>query len=434
MRPVRLARFPSARAVPAALVLAAAATGRAAAQNAPASDAAADPRWHAWYGCWSAAPDSAVRAGAVLRAEAPITCVTPAGGSAVDVTTVVAGKVAARDRVDASGAQRRFDRDGCAGWERGEWAADGRRVYLRSELTCANNVRRTGDGVLAFAAGGEWLDVRSATVGGYTGVRTVRHRPAPAPFGLPADVAAALKTGGLAVETARAAVSAPATTADVVDVSRRAGAPVAAAWLAELRQRFALDARQLVALADAGVPGTVTDVLVATSFPQRFALGPSGAERALREPRAADDALALGRPGPVAVLNSPLYGGWGWNAYGLGPFGYNAWAPGFGYGLGYYPRGGYWGSGPVVVVRPGPTAAGERPRFTPGRGFSQGDNPTVGSARTTESQPAPSREWSGSSPSMGSGGFSSGGASSGGASSSGASSGGGEARTAKPRP
>jgi hypothetical protein len=210
---------PAARAVPAALVLAAALSG-----GAHAQDAAADPRWQAWYGCWVAAVDSADGADVAPAPTAtPVVCVTPAGGAAVAVTTLAAGQVARRDRIDASGVQRRVDRDGCAGWDRGEWSTDGRRAYLRTELTCANNVRRTGDAVLAFTRDGEWLDVRGATVGGYTGVRTTRYRPAPAPAGLPADVATALPAGSMGVETARLAAAAPARTADVVEVTRRAG-------------------------------------------------------------------------------------------------------------------------------------------------------------------------------------------------------------------
>jgi hypothetical protein len=427
-------------ALPAALLLAAAAAP-AAAQDV-AARSADDPRWQAWYGCWTAASDSADRtdsAGTAAGGKAPVTCVTPAGGAVVEVTTVAGGRVIGRDLVDASGAQRPFDRDGCRGWERAEWAADGRRVHLRSELACANNVRRAADGVFAFTRAGEWLDVRGATVGGYTGVRTLRYRPASEPSGLPAEVAARLTGRALGVETARAAASAPASTADVVDVNRRAGAPVAAAWLAGLGQRFNLDARGLAALADAGVPGSVTDVLVATAFPQRFALGPSGAERALRDGRGAlDDEPARGRPGPVAVM-TPGWGGWGggwgWDglgfgSLGFGSFGLNSFANGaFVPGLGFVPRGGFWGAGPVVVVRPGP-GAGEgstlRPRVVPGRGYSAGDYTGSGSARPTGS----SGSGASASPSVSRGGYSGGGSS--GASSGGASSSGG-GRTAKPR-
>ena len=108
MRLSQLVRAAPARALPAALVLAAAARG-AAAQTAGASP---DARWSAWYGCWSPALDSASLAGGTLAGRAPTTCVTPAGGSAVDVTTVAGGKVVSRERVDAGGGQQERGRDG----------------------------------------------------------------------------------------------------------------------------------------------------------------------------------------------------------------------------------------------------------------------------------------------------------------------------------
>jgi hypothetical protein len=427
MRPAR--QLSPARPIAAALALAAVTAGAARAQ-----DGAPDARWQAWYGCWSAAPDTAVDGpGAALvgppAGAGAVACVTPAGAAGVEVTSVAGGRVVGRDRLDASGARRAFQREGCAGWERGEWSADGRRVYLRSEMTCANNVRRTGDGVLAFTRGGEWLDVRAASVNGYTGVRTRRYRPAAAPAGLPTDVAAALEGRGLGVETARASASVPASSADVVEVTTRAGAPVAAAWAAELGQRFDVSARQLAALADGGVPGSVTDVLVATAYPERFALGPSGAERTLRERRDASDDGS--RTGPVAMM-TPGFGGWGWDGLsplGFSPFGLNAWNTGFIPGLGFVPRGGFWGAGPVVVARPSAPASGERGRVVPGRGYTGGDGASSGSARPAGGGPS-------ASPAVSRGGYSggssSGAARSGGSSSGSSSSGGG--RTAKPRP
>jgi hypothetical protein len=170
------------------------------------------------------------------------------------VTTIAGGKVAGRDRVDASGERRAFERDGCTGWERADFAGDGRRVHLRTEMTCANNVRRTGDAVFAVTAAGDWLDVRGATVGGYTGVRTLRYTPVPAP-----------RPPGRAGRGARRPLDRRGDGArggrrpcDHAGRRRRhasVGAPVAAAWAAELRQRFDVGARQLAALADAGVPG-----------------------------------------------------------------------------------------------------------------------------------------------------------------------------------
>src|SRR5215471_14071294 len=85
-----------------------------------------DPRWQPWIGCWT----SSTRQGADPFRQV---CVVPAAGvSAVDIVTVSGGKIVARERVDASGAKRDTERDGCKGWERAEWSADGRRVFLES--------------------------------------------------------------------------------------------------------------------------------------------------------------------------------------------------------------------------------------------------------------------------------------------------------------
>jgi hypothetical protein len=174
----------------------------------------------------------------------------------------------------------------------------------------------------------------------------------------------------------------------------------------------------------------VTDVLVATAYPQRFAVGPSGAERALRDGRTADD-LGRGRPGAVAVM-SPMYGGWGWDAFGLGPLGFNAWnsgffpGGGFGPGVGFLPRGAFWGAGPVVVTRPsGPPASDTRLRVVPGRGYTRDDEGS-GAGRSSAGSSGGSV--------VRSGGGSSGGSSSGESSSSGSGSASGSGRTAKPRP
>lgn len=391
---------------------------------ATAQDVAApDARWQAWYGCWTAAPvDSEAPTAAP---HAPVVCVTPAGGSAVEVTTVAEGKVVERDRLDAGGAPRALNRDGCAGSERAAWSADGRRVFVTSDLTCTGGARRAGTAVLAIS-GDRWVDVRTATVQGHTEVRSLSYRPTPEPFGLPADVRDVLRGRALAVSTTRIAAGAPLTVEAVVEANRAVGAQATSAWLAESRQRFTLDARQLTALADAGVPGTVTDVMIAVSHPGVFALGPAGTGRTTQP-----GTLAVGRPGPVVWALSPGYGGaYGWSPFG--GYGYNAWnygyGPGFGYGAGGFFPGGYWGSGPVVIVRPGVGGTGQRATLTRGRGYSQGSNPSQGSAgspRNDAARTSSSGSWSSggssggsasgsSGGSMGRGGYSGGGSSSGG--------------------
>src|SRR5688572_27934834 len=116
-----------------ATFLAALVSGAAAAASATTPPLA--PGWQALLGCWE--PVATARDAAPDSTRAHLVCVVPVdGSSAVDMLTVVNGAVAARERVDASGAKLPLTRDDCSGWQSAEWSASGQRVYLRSELTC----------------------------------------------------------------------------------------------------------------------------------------------------------------------------------------------------------------------------------------------------------------------------------------------------------
>jgi hypothetical protein len=59
---------------------------------------------------------------------------------------------------------------------------------------------------------------------------------------------------------------------DVIDASKHVDAHVVEAWLIERGQQFDVDGKMLVALSRAGVPGSVTDVMIGVSYPERFVL------------------------------------------------------------------------------------------------------------------------------------------------------------------
>ncbi|WP_284350722.1 hypothetical protein [Roseisolibacter agri] len=404
-------------------VLGAAALVLAGAGVANAQATGADPRWRAWLGCWSP-----VDASGVVPMNAPLNCVVPAtGGTGVEVLTVADGKVASRDRLDATAARQPRQIDGCDGWEQAQWSADGRRLHLRSAATCAGGVTRASSGILAFAPDGDWLEVRSASVGTGAGVRVTRFRPAPASSALPADVAAAL-SASRRDEEVRLALGAPITTEEVADAVRLSDAPVVEAWLAARGQGFALDARRLARLADRGVPERVIDVMVALSYPKVFALNPATGDQERRTLASSDARLPGQTVGPsVWLYGSPFgYGAYGWNAYNNGYY-RNGYYGGY-YGNGFYGSGWFPGSVPVVVVVRDPNAAPtERARAVNGRGYTRGGS--SGSATPGATPRATTRSGSSSGGSSGS----SGGSQSSGGSSSGSSSS-GSGRTAKPRP
>jgi uncharacterized membrane protein YgcG len=409
---------------------------------ADAQGVQADPRWQPWLGCWEADEENRPAAeGATL------TCVVPvAGTSAVEIATVVDGRVMSRERVDASGERRAATKDGCTGWDRATWSADGRRVFLRAEYDCPGGQKRASSGMIAMFAAGQWLDLRGISAEGATGVGVVRYRDAGLPSTVPSEIASALPGWTRERAMARTVAVAPVDSRAIAEAARQVDAAVVEAWLVERRQGFDLDAKQLVALADAGVPGRVIDVMVAVSYPRAFALQPAG-EVALAAPAPRrggaggtyGDNVVRGRSLGMDPFDYYDFFGYSRFRYGFSPYGFRYGYSPFGLAYGYAPYGYYapgsaWypGSTPVVIV-PGGSLGNGRPgpangQVVNGRGYSR-DRSTGGSALPRTN---PSRgDIMGSSPSTSAGSGSTAGQPAGASSSGGGSSSGG--RTAKPR-
>jgi hypothetical protein len=215
-----------------------------------------------------------------------------------------------------------------------------------------------------------------------------------------------LHLGIAATISARAAAAAPLAIDDVVEASRKVQADVLQAWLVERGEPFTLDAKRLIALADAGVPPGVIDLMVALSYPARFAINPAARQG---ERRAGANSSYQGGPATAIALMQPLCAisylmasyDYCYDSYGRG---YR-----YGYGNGWYPNG-Y----PIAIVF-SPPSPPSPPRqhgsVVNGQGYSDG------SSGTGQAQPR--------SDEVSAGGYSPGGSSSSGSS---------EGRTAQPRP
>jgi hypothetical protein len=338
---------------------------------APLDAQSADPRWQPWVGCW-------VAAGGTERA-----CVSPAAGrSAVDIVTTAGNGAVTRERIEANGEPQVSERDGCTGWERARWSADGLRVYLSSEYQCANGPTRRSSGLLVMSSRGRWLSVAGVTLGENTGVRVLRYD------------AAVSTAATLAARAAMASIDLAA----LIEASRQANPLVVEAWLGESEQAFSTNARRLGELADANVPERIIDILVALSYPNAFAIKPSPTTAGVL---ADDGALAGGldefsvpssvagcRPGTAPAIDAfgrlSLYGWDGCSMY----YGYSPYArpPYLNSPYGRW----YMGSQPnIIVLVPG--AAAEHGRVIKG-GYVEG---STGS--TTGSTATPSGDGSGTS-------------------------------------
>jgi len=395
---------------------------------ASAQSVRADARWQGWLGCWQ--PVTATSADSYTAwmeqrardAGAPTLCIVPStSATEVDFVTIADGKVAARETVDAGDAHRARQRDGCNGWEGASWSANARRLYLKSEYDCGSGVTRTSSGMLAMTGSGELLDIDAIGSGGTKAVHVARYRSVAAPDGFALDSALVPRADAIPVTAARAAAAGAVTGNDIVDAVTHTDSLVVEAWMLERGDRFSVNAKQLAALADAGVPGRITDLLVALAYPKVFALKqPAVAMTQTPAPAASGSTVYVTVPN---TYPSPYgYGGYGYRPYGYSPYGYDDYAYGNGYGYNGYPYG-YLYSPPVVIVRGG-AGGGARPHghVVNGHGYT----------RDPSSASDPSTTRRGSSGNTGTSSSSS--TSSSGSGSSSGSSGSGETRHAKPRP
>lgn len=246
-----------------ALTVIAAALGLSASAEA-AQAQAADARWAPWLGCWDVvnqAPQPDPRnAGFETAMDAELAsalgrgrvCVEPAGPG-VTIRTVVEGTPVLDQTLVADGVSRPIDLEGCRGTEREWWSANERRLYSEAELVCAGQARSVS-GLSFIASDGRWIDVQSVRVDDVDTVRVRHFEP---------DAVRAAR---------RSTAAAGLTIADVVDASRSISAATLEAAILESRSTFPLSADTLVNLGDAGVPGSVTDLMVAVTFPDHFSI------------------------------------------------------------------------------------------------------------------------------------------------------------------
>jgi hypothetical protein len=396
-----------------AMLLAAAALSGVAAQGARAQNpTVVDSRWLAYVGCWRS----------IEVGRESTLCVVPGPETAaIDLVTIDSGGVVAAEQIVATGQRMATARGDCTGWERAQWSEVSDRVYLRSEETCPGWGTRTGTGLLALTHEGQLLYLQGNTVAAKTGVRVQRFREAGAGVELPSEVRDALNAVDAsltATARARAAASAPLAIEDLAEASRALDVEVVEAWLIARGGAFNLDADRLVALAQAGIPPRVTDLMIALANPGVFVVD-ARARRGARRAGAttSPDSSYIGTTGAFPQFygrSCAALDYWFFAGYGIVPFS-SSYCDGSAY---LYPYA--YGWYPVTIIYTGSGTSGSgssrtsHGRVVNGRGYQEGvvTNPDVG--RTGIERPRSTGGVAGGTPS--------------------ASASAGEQRTAKPRP
>jgi hypothetical protein len=396
------------------LVIAALTAPAASAQDAPPPSSTARA-FGAFLGCWSQAPGTVASPGG--RSATPLRCIVPGDApTQLRITDYLADSVVSSELLDAAPRPAEVADRGCRGTHAVTASADGRRLYHAGRYVCTGEREAAERGILALSGDGRLLDVRELESGGNGVIDVRRLAPVPMDRGWPAEVAARIGGDVRAIEAARADASAPLSVAQVAEASVRLPQPIVERWLLARGDAMRIDAATLGALADAGTPGPIVDVLVALAYPAAFSVDPDGRgaialastargdngnrTNAMYQQWAAQRFSAFCNSplglGPWAPLGMVGLRPWGfdigdncWQGLGYGAFGWSPWSP---FLFGYRPiivggTGGVITPVRPVTVIPTVTAPASRGRLVNGRGYQGGG----GSAGSGSSRPVTSQ-------------------------------------------
>jgi len=236
-----------------ALALLAASPASAQSSAPPLTDA----RWAGWIGCW--VPDEAANGPRDIRE-----CVVPsADGRGVRMVTFANDRPVFEETFVADNRPQPYVLDACTGQRRGQWSADGERVFTTSELKCEGKAAVITRGITTLLKGGQWLDLQVSDATNQPRVRVRRYSRSLGawPSSLQTDAS---------TQPAVPLLSLTTTAADVAEAHHATGPLAVQAWLVESAAVVAVDKRTLIGLADQGVSEPVIDLLVARAYPMKF--------------------------------------------------------------------------------------------------------------------------------------------------------------------
>ena len=316
--------------------------------------------WQPFLGCWSRVAAQVDATAGAEGADPGVLCFAASDGQ-VEMLTIAGGAITHREPFPADRQPWTVEQDGCTGTETGRFSDDRRRIYVTSDVICDDGTPIRTSGIIAMTGGSRWIDVRAVERDGEVAAWSQWYRRTDTG----ALEALGISTGAedltMAMRIATSFVPTNIDVGDVIDAAEHVHPRAVEAWIAETGEPFAgLDADDLVALDEAGVPGEVIDVVVAVSFPRRFAFN---RQEAVYQGEA--DVRPRRTVWAQRTYDPFRYGSWGYSPY----YGYGLYNP-YGYGYGY---GGYYGRGggyyrPVIVDR-APASADDGGRVVAGRGY-----------------------------------------------------------------
>lgn len=234
----------------------------ASSQSGAISDEDYNSHWLPWIGSWQLVSDAEDTS--ALKDQYLLTTSPGGDGKSVIMKGSREGQELFEEKIEADGVRRSIEKDGCEGWQSYEWSGTGKRLLFQGESDCPGNLHQSSSGISLFDGNGDWLDIQLLQSGEEKTITIRRYRSVDADAIAPGRATADL------ARVARVYAGTDFTIDEIIELSGKVAPEVLEAALVELHKPFPINSKEIVRLADSGVPTQIVDLMVALSFPDEF--------------------------------------------------------------------------------------------------------------------------------------------------------------------
>ena len=337
-----------------------------------------DARWLPWIGSWKLVSNAVNTSESPSREEYMLTIAPGDDGKSVTRKAYLEDAVLSEKKIAADGLRQPLTEDECTGWYQYSWSETGKRLLFKSESTCQDNLPRMASGMWIINGDGEWLDIQSLYSGEEKAVMMRRYQHADS------DPVTSDRVNGV---FARISAGAEFSNSEIIELCKKVEPEVLEAAIIEMHKPFLINSKQLVILANSGVPSNIVDLMVALSFPDKFKVERTAISQ-VETPELRQDYPPPPPPYRYWPYEYPFYT-WHWGASVYWPYdywylGWDMW-PGWRYSYWYYP---YW----WYPYSGGGSYPSDVGRLVEGRGYTRVSTGNSGtSTRRAQPRMAPER-------------------------------------------
>jgi hypothetical protein len=223
-----------------------------------------DTRWLPWIGSWRLVSGTEETTDSALKDPYLLTTSPGDSENAIIMKGYRSEQVLFEEKIEADGFRRPKKEENCSGWQAYGWSNTGKRLLFQGESDCTGDFHQAVSGMSFIDGDGDWLDIQLLQSEKEKTITVRRYR------NIDTDTIAPGRTSADPARIARVSAGTGFSIGEIIELSDKVDSAVLEAALAEMHKPFPINSKQILRLADSGVPTRIVDLMVALSFPDEF--------------------------------------------------------------------------------------------------------------------------------------------------------------------